>query len=131
MAIGRSENMRRIRSKDTSPELRVRRLVHRLGYRFRLHRADLPGKPDLVFPARRKVIFIHGCFWHQHKNCSDGRLPKSNAAYWLPKLTRNKSRDAKHKKALSRLGWSYLVLWECQLSSDEALAKSIRSFLSP
>lgn len=93
----RSENMRRIRSKGTKPELIVRQLAHKLGYRFRLHRTDLPGKPDLVFPRRRKIIMVHGCFWHGHDDpaCVDGqRKPKSNLDYWLPKLARNKARDA-------------------------------------
>lgn len=100
MGMNRSENMRRIRSKDTAPEMAVRSLAHRLGYRYRLHRKDIPGKPDLVFPGRRKVIFIHGCFWHQHPGCREGRPPKSNTAYWLPKLERNMERD---KDALARL----------------------------
>src|SRR5687768_16524426 len=90
----RSENMRRIRSRNMKPELIVRSVAHRLGYRFRLHRKDLPGKPDLVFVSRRKVIFVHGCFWHQHAGCIDSRLPKTNAAYWHPKLMRNVERDA-------------------------------------
>ena len=102
----RSENMRRIRSKGMEPELEVRRLVHRLGYRFRLHDKNLPGKPDLVFRSRRKVIQVHGCFWHQHNStsCEITRKPKSNIHYWTPKLARNMARDLEHLKSLSRLG---------------------------
>src|SRR5690606_33231808 len=127
--MNRSENMRRIRSKNTAPEMAVRSLAHRLGYRYRLHRKDIPGKPDLVFPGRRKVIFIHGCFWHQHPGCREGRPPKSNTAYWLPKLERNMERD---KDALARLaaaGWDVLVIWECETKDAEALARTLTGFL--
>lgn len=110
MGISRSENMRRIRSKDTRPEMAVRRIVHGLGYRYRLHRKDIPGKPDLVFPRHRKVIFVHGCFWHQHPGCQDGRLPKSNTSYWGPKLKRNVERDKTALAELSSLGWEVLVI---------------------
>lgn len=128
--LRRSENMRRIRSKNTSPELAVRRIVSALGYRYRLHGKHLPGKPDLVFARSRKVILVHGCFWHQHRDCIDGRLPKSKLDYWLPKLHRNKARDIKHKKALSRLGWKYLVLWECEVkAASPKLVKRIERFL--
>lgn len=129
MGMNRSENMRRIRSKDTAPEMAVRSLAHRLGYRYRLHRKDIPGKPDLVFPGRRKVIFIHGCFWHQHPGCREGRPPKSNTAYWLPKLERNMERD---KDALARLaaaGWDVLVIWECETKDAEILARTLTGFL--
>lgn len=127
----RSENMRRIRSKDMEPELLVRKLVYRLGYRYRLHGKDLPGKPDLVFPSRHKVIFVHGCFWHQHskRNCRITRVPKSNLGYWLPKLERNKKRDAQNRRKLRRLGWDYLVVWECQMGQGNALKKIIKGFL--
>ncbi len=105
--MDRSENMRAIRSKDTQPEMAVRSLVHKLGYRFRLHRSDLPGKPaNLSFPARRKVIFVHGCFWHSH-GCKPGLTPKSNQDFWLPKLRQNKVRDRKSLKALSGLGLGF------------------------
>lgn len=117
------------RSKNTAPEMAVRSLAHRLGYRYRLHRKDIPGKPDLVFPGRRKVIFIHGCFWHQHPGCREGRPPKSNTAYWLPKLERNMERD---KAALARLaaaGWDVLVIWECETKDAEALARTLTGFL--
>ena len=94
--MDRSANMRAIRSKGMRPELAVRSLVHKLGYRFRLHRKDLPGKPDLVFPSRRKVIFVHGCFWHSHQGCKAAHIPKSNLDYWIPKLERNRARDARN-----------------------------------
>src|SRR3979490_759234 len=109
----RSQRMSLIRNRDTKPELLVRRLIHSCGFRYRLHRADLPGKPDLVFPARRKVIFVHGCFWHQHRCLR--RKPKSNQDYWLPKLSKNKSRDARHLRELRGAGWSCLVIWECEV----------------
>lgn len=114
----RSENMRRIRSKGMKPELEVRRLLHRLGYRFRLHDPNLPGKPDLVFPSRRKVILVHGCFWHQHNwaNCKITHQPKSNLTYWNPKLAANVKRDRTHKKALKSSGWEVLTVWECQIA---------------
>jgi len=130
----RSENMRRIKSKSMKPEMRVRSLVHGLGYRYRLHRKDLPGKPDLVFGTRRKVIFVHGCFWHGHGNpaCVDGRRrPKSNLNYWLPKLARNRERDASHEAGLERLGWSVMVVWECETRHAEALKDRLSLFLGP
>lgn len=109
--MDRSENMRAIRSKGMRPELAVRSLVHRLGFRFRLHRKDLPGKPDLVFVARRKVIFVHGCFWHSHRDCKVVHTPKSNVGYWGPKLQRNQVRDSKNIEALTAAGWKPLVIW--------------------
>ncbi|MBI2423555.1 MAG: DNA mismatch endonuclease Vsr [Candidatus Hydrogenedentes bacterium] len=127
----RSENMRRIASKNTSPELAVRSAAHRLGYRFRLHRKDLPGKPDLVFPRLGKVIFVHGCFWHQHKKaaCKDARLPKSRREYWVPKLTRNVERDKSNQRRLRRLGWKCLILWECEVKDAERLERRLLQFL--
>src|ERR1035441_7586556 len=103
--MDRSANMRAIRSKDMRPELAVRSLVHKLGYRYRLHKRDLPGKPDLVFASRRKVIFVHGCFWHSHKGCKAAHVPKSNLAYWGPKLQRNQTRDLKNINTLTADGW--------------------------
>ena len=125
--------MAAIRPKDTTPELIVRRLVHRLGYRYRLHRKDLPGKPDLVFGPRRKVIFVHGCFWHLHpaKSCLDGRQPKSNTSYWSPKLRRNAERDQEHLKTLRRLGWRVLVIWECETRDHAKIVRRIAKFLGP
>lgn len=121
--------MRRIRSRHTQPELKVRRLVHRLGYRFRLHRRDLPGTPDLVFPARRKVILIHGCFWHRHEGCPLSRLPKSRLEFWQPKLATNQRRDARNLQALQERGWDPLVLWECEVKRGANLAGRIQRFL--
>lgn len=125
----RSERMSRVRSKDTKPELRVRSLVHSLGYRYRLHRSDLPGTPDLVFPSRRKVIFVHGCFWHRHKGCPNTRWPKSKLEFWKPRLEANRERDIKQKTQLTRLGWRYLVVWECEVTDTEALKAEIVEFL--
>ena len=125
----RRENMRRIRSKGMKPELAVRRLVHGMGYRYRLHGASLPGKPDLVFAGRKKVVFVNGCFWHQHTRCRISRVPKSNRSYWAPKLRCNKERDRRSKLRLRRLGWKYFVVWECQLDGNLDLAGKLRSFL--
>ena len=126
----RSENMRRIRSKGMQPEVEVRKMVHHLGYRFRLHDPKLPGKPDLVFPSRRKIILVHGCFWHQHNStrCKVTRLPKSNLNYWLQKLSTNVRRDALHKKALRAAGWKVLTIWECEIDRN-ALTKRVIRFL--
>lgn len=127
----RSKNMRAIRSKGMKPEITVRRIVHRMGYRFRLHRKDLPGKPDMVFPGRHAVIFVHGCFWHQHPdpNCGDARLPKSNTGYWQPKLARNQARDADNIAALKAQGWRVLVIWECQIKDVSLLKQCLSNFL--
>lgn len=129
MGMSRSENMRRIRSKDTAPELMVRSLVHRLGYRFRLHRKDLPGKPDLVFPSRKKIIFVHGCFWHGHDCARGKRSPKTNTEYWVEKIRRNAERDAQHQSALKALGWDVFLVWECETKEPEALSSRLTSFL--
>lgn len=128
MIMDRSANMRAIRSKDMKPELAVRHLVHRLGYRYRLHRKDLPGKPDLVFASRHKVIFVHGCFWHSH-GCKSGHIPKSNLNYWVPKLNRNQARDKKSLEALSVEGWKSLVIWECETRDEDGLKKRLTKFL--
>lgn len=132
VSLTRSANMRAIKSINTKPELLVRRLVHSLGYRYRLYRKDLPGKPDMVFPGKRAVIFIHGCFWHQHdkRDCSDAQLPKTNTSYWTPKLKRNCERDLEHEKALANLGWRVLKIWDCETKSEKALTKTIKRFLS-
>jgi DNA mismatch endonuclease, patch repair protein len=127
--LQRSAVMRAVRGKDTTPELLVRRLTHALGYRFRLHAAELPGKPDLVFPGRKKVIFVHGCFWHWH-NCKRGRrMPKANSDYWTQKLHRNQARDRRCRRALRRAGWDVLVIWECQSQDLEKLSERIAAFL--
>jgi DNA mismatch endonuclease (patch repair protein) len=125
----RSWIMRQVRSQHTAPELLVRSIAHRLGYRFRLHRKDLPGAPDLVFPARRKIIFVHGCFWHGHPCRRGARLPKTNADYWREKIARNHKRDQQHRRHLRQLGWSVLILWECQLRDQERVALRLARFL--
>ena len=112
------------------PEVRVRQAAYGLGYRFRLHRRDLPGKPDLTFIGRKKVIFVHGCFWHQHPHCIDGRIPQSNLKYWRPKLARNITRDAEHLLVLRRAGWCALVVWECETKNHKRLDARLRRFLS-
>jgi DNA mismatch endonuclease (patch repair protein) len=126
----RSKNMSRIRSKDTSPEIRVRKLIFGMGYRYRVHSKVLPGRPDVVFASRKAVIFIHGCFWHQHQHCVDGRLPSSRVEYWLPKLQNNVTRDAANERNLVKSGWRVLTIWECE-AGDMRLAERIREFLDP
>lgn len=125
----RSERMSRVKSRDTKPEMAVRRLVFSLGYRYRLH-GRLPGRPDLVFAGRRKVIFVHGCFWHRHRGCPNCRLPKSRLEFWRPKLEANRKRDGANQRRLRRLGWSVLVVWECELSDATHLTNRIRKFLA-
>ncbi len=128
-APARSANMRAIRSTGMKPELIVRRLVHAMGYRYRLHRNDLPGRPDLVFTPRRKLIFVHGCFWHFH-GCKLSHVPKSNLTYWQPKLDRNKSRDAANLEKLRASGWDILVIWECETANHPVITDKIHSFLA-
>jgi DNA mismatch endonuclease (patch repair protein) len=128
-AMNRSENMRRIRSKDMRPELVMRSLVHKLGYRFRLHQKDLPGKPDLVFVSQRKVILVHGCFWHSHQDCKAAHVPKPNLDYWGPKLQHNRVRDAKNMKELKASGWKVLVIWECKVRHKTGLTGQVTRFL--
>lgn len=125
----RSERMSRIRGKGSKAEMHVRRTVHSLGYRYRLHRRDLPGTPDLVFSGRRKVIFVHGCFWHRHEGCKNARLPKSRVDFWAAKLDANKSRDQRDQAALVARGWDILVLWECELNDDDGLRARLVEFL--
>jgi DNA mismatch endonuclease (patch repair protein) len=125
----RSTRMRLIRGADTKPELRVRSIVHRCGYRYKLHDASLPGKPDMVFSSRRKVVFIHGCFWHRHPGCSLARLPKSRLSFWLPKLTNNRQRDVRNIARLRRAGWKVKVIWECETKSADRIEKKLRTFL--
>lgn len=127
----RSERMSRVRGKNTGPELTVRRLIHALGYRFRLHRRDLPGTPDLVFAGRRKVIFVHGCFWHRHPDpdCKLARMPKSRQEFWRPKLEGNRARDLRHEAALTEAGWGVMTIWECELRDAASLENRIRTFL--
>lgn len=125
------KSMRGNRAKDTKPEMLVRRLVHGMGYRYRLHRSDLPGKPDLSFGPLRKAIFVNGCFWHLHSaaTCVGARMPTSRADYWRPKLEGNKARDERNRKALEALGWGVLTLWECELRDVEKTASTVDGFL--
>ena len=127
----RSYNMSRIKSSNTAVELAVRRMIHGMGYRYRLHDRALPGTPDIVFRKRRKVIFVHGCFWHQHPaaDCSDSRTPKSNTGYWGPKLERTKQRDAANQQILIERGWEFMIVWECELRNAMGIADRIKEYL--
>lgn len=127
----RSERMSRVHDKNTGPELAVRRLVHAMGYRFRLHRRDLPGTPDIVFPGRHKAMFVHGCFWHRHldPNCKLARMPKTRQDFWLPKLEGNRARDIRNEAALSAASWGVMTVWECELRDAASLRNKIRTFL--
>jgi DNA mismatch endonuclease (patch repair protein) len=131
MGISRSENMRRIRSKDTSPELAVRKLLRGLGFTgYRIHRKNLPGKPDVAFVGRKKAVMVHGCFWHGH-DCKEGlREPKSGRDYWLPKIEGNRQRDEKHLAELAGMGWDVLTVWECELRDSAALTQKLAAFLA-
>ena len=125
----RSEIMARVRSKNSRPEMLVRKLVFSLGYRYRLHRKSYRAAPIWCFRSRRKVILVHGCFWHRHAGCGLARMPKSRLEFWLPKLEGNKLRDRRNKRALAREGWKVLTVWECQIGKPERLRKTIRRFL--
>lgn len=124
----RAAVMRAVKGKDTKPEMIVRRLLHGAGYRYRLHRADLPGKPDLAFSGRRKVIFVHGCFWHGHDCKRGARVPKTNTGYWTAKIARNVARDKKTAAEIDSLGWQRLVIWECEIPAPNLLER-VQSFL--
>lgn len=126
----RSKRMSLIRGVDSGPEIKLRRLVYGMGYRYRLHDKGLPGKPDLVFKSRNAVIFMHGCFWHRHKGCSLARLPKSKLDFWKPKLEENRKRDIRNQRKLRSLGWRVLVVWECELSDMDKVSKKVRKFLN-
>lgn len=125
----RSWNMSRIRSRNTSPELTVRRILHRMGYRFRLHYKHLPGHPDIVLPKFKVVIFVHGCFWHRHKNCSNCTTPTANRRFWLEKFQGNVVRDKKNQRALKKSGWRMLVIWECQAEAEEKVRRMLGRFM--
>lgn len=125
----RSERMSRIRGKDTGPELAVRRLIHSMGYRYRLGAKDLPGRPDIVFRTRRCVVFVHGCFWHRHQGCTLARLPKSRLDFWREKLEGNAARDKRNLELLAQNGWRTLVVWECELKDMKQVAARVRRFL--
>ncbi len=126
----RSWNMSRIRSKNTKPEIRIRSLLHHMGYRFRLHQKNLPGKPDIVLPKFQTVIFVHGCFWHRHPSCKYAYTPKSRIEFWQKKFNENIDRDCKVQKELEDIGWRILVVWECELKDMETLANKLDNFLS-
>lgn len=123
--------MSRVRGKNSEPEMIVRRLVWRLGYRYHLHRRDLPGKPDLVFSGRRKVIFVHGCFWHRHDCPAGKQFPETRQEFWIPKLERNAERDREVQKALCDMKWEVLVVWSCQLKDIDRLVSKLVEFLDP
>lgn len=126
----RSRNMSKIRGKDTGPERAVRSLLHRAGYRFRLHVRDLPGKPDIVLPRYRAVIFVHGCFWHRHMGCKGASTPKTNKNVWADKFVRNVANDRKHTRRLRRLGWRVIVVWECQLRHPDKVLRRLKNLLN-
>lgn len=123
----RSQIMAKIRGKNTHPELVVRSLVHRLGFRFRLHKQELPGKPDLVFPRHRKILFVHGCFWHGH-GCRRGKMPQSRLDYWKPKIERNRTRDESNLLQLTNMGWRTLTLWECEIQDLSLIERKIKRY---
>lgn len=123
----RSRNMARVHGKNTGPEMRVRRIAHRLGLRFRLHRADLPGKPDLVFPRHRVAVFVHGCFWHRHTDCSRASVPATRREFWEAKFEGNVARDRKQQAALTDSGWKVLVFWECELKDESGIEERLRA----
>jgi len=125
----RSEVMRSVKSRDTKPELLVRRMLHKAGFRYRLHAKNLPGKPDIVFPSKHKAILVHGCFWHQHRGCHLADRPTSNTEYWNPKLDGNMARDARNLEALRKSGWEVLIIWDCQTRDKDALLKGLVKFL--
>jgi len=121
----RSWNMSRIQNKNTTPELVVRRCLHQMGYRFRLHRKDLPGRPDIVMPKFKTVVLVHGCFWHRHRGCSNCTTPSANRKFWLKKFQDNMNRDQKNRRALKKSGWRVLVIWECQTEDVEKLRRRL------
>ena len=126
----RRRNMQAIKGTDTQPEMIVRSIVHRLGYRFRLHHRDLPGKPDIVLPRLRRIILVHGCFWHQHAKCRYATRPATRPEFWAAKLDGNRDRDRRVHRLLRSLGWEVLIVWECQTRESEVLKKRIEAFLS-
>jgi DNA mismatch endonuclease (patch repair protein) len=127
----RSAVMRRVKGKDTAPELKVRRLLRRLGVGYHLHRSDLPGKPDIVMPGRKLALFVHGCFWHGHDCARGARMPKANRLYWEAKIARNRARDAAHRAALEAKGWHAVTLWECELKDEQALERRLTELVRP
>ncbi len=127
-SVDRARVMRAVKSRDTKPEMIIRRLLHELGYRYRLHLPNLPGKPDLAFPGRRKIVFMHGCFWHGHDCARGARVPKDNRDYWTAKIGRNRARDAKDRDRLRDMGWAIFTVWECEIK-DPRLESRLQAFL--
>jgi DNA mismatch endonuclease (patch repair protein) len=127
----RSANMRAVRSVNTVPEMLVRKIIYGMGYRFRLHRVDLPGKPDIALPRLKKVIYVHGCFWHRHKGCRRATVPQSNRLFWRKKFRSNVLRDAKQLHAIRKCGWRALIVWECEIKNERRLATRLKRFLCP
>lgn len=125
----RSRNMSRVGGKNSKPELAVRSVLHQLGYRFRLHRADLPGKPDITLPKHRKIIFVHGCFWHGHQDCSRSKRPTTNESFWRDKLDKNIARDRANIRVLQQAGWNVLIVWGCETKDTRMLRSKLLSFL--
>ncbi|MSR13234.1 MAG: DNA mismatch endonuclease Vsr [Gammaproteobacteria bacterium] len=125
----RSARMALVKASNTKPEIAIRKLVYALGYRYRLHDKKLPGTPDLVFSSKKKIIFVHGCFWHRHASCKLARLPKSRLGFWLPKLESNRKRDLVSKRALKRMGWQVMIIWECQAGRTTWLGRQLSEFL--
>ena len=126
----RSRNMSAIKSKNTKPEIAVRKLLHSMGYRFRLHRKDLPGSPDIVLPKYKTVIFVHGCFWHRHENCKYTSTPKTRQEFWENKFNSNKKRDQKIQKEIIDLGWKFIIIWECETHNIQPLEEKIKRLLN-
>lgn len=123
--------MAAIRGRDTGPEIAVRRMLHAMGYRYRVHRRDLPGRPDVTFPSRRKIVFVHGCFWHQHSGCRAAKVPRTRTQYWGPKLAKNMDRDRRNLEALANSGWAVTIVWECELAHPEGVVARLANFLGP
>lgn len=126
----RSENMRKIKSENTRPEINVRSVLHKNGYRYSLHKKELPGKPDLVLSRFKLVVFVHGCFWHQHKNCKRSNFPKTNKKYWINKLNRNKKRDQTNRQELKKLGYKVLTIWECETKKEDYILKLLIKYIA-
>jgi DNA mismatch endonuclease (patch repair protein) len=129
-ATKRSSIMAAVHSKDTKPEMAIRKIVHAMGYRYRLHSANLPGKPDLVFSSRGKVIFVHGCFWHRHSRCRYATMPKTRTEFWQDKFSANMARDRRNRRELKRMGWKVLIVWQCELKKFEKLTERLNDFLA-
>ena len=130
ISASRSKNMSAIKSKNTKPEVEVRKLLHSMGFRFRLHKKDLPGSPDIVLPKYKTVIFVHGCFWHRHQNCKYASNPKTRREFWEKKFKENIERDKKNQEKLKNLGWKTKIVWECEIKKQDKLIKKLEDFLN-